>query len=241
MVMVRVRYGTYGVTNQFILRDLVDPIWTLLARGDRVYCDQFFARFSVKRIDDSWMTFSELIQFKYPGYILDNRHMIANKSDICVNLEDLIELLRSKDIAKYHRVKHHFFGEKARYCQTNQAVVYATYPRSGNSFMRKYFENITGIATGSDMVMKFSPNVGLQIAGFKGEGITDDRCWIKKSHFPFTLPFMDEFSNDIAVICTRNPFDVSPSFFYLCWTCTHNVKWKEELTKEPLWSHWRDF
>jgi hypothetical protein len=39
--------------------------------------------------------------------------------------------------------------------------MYATYPRSGNSLMRKYFENCTGIATGSDMVLKHGPNVAL--------------------------------------------------------------------------------
>ena len=119
--------------------------------------------------------------------------MLTNKSDVSINLSELIDLLRSKNIERYNQTKEHFFGPQARYCNTGRndpSVVYATYPRSGNSFMRKYFENITGIATGSDMVMKFSPNVGLQIAGFKGEGITDERCWIKKSHFPFILPFM---------------------------------------------------
>jgi hypothetical protein len=51
--------------------------------------------------------------------------------------------------------------------------------------MRKYFENVTGIATGSDMIVKHHANFALQICGLKGEGIIDDRCWIKKSHYPF--------------------------------------------------------
>ena len=55
--------------------------------------------------------------------------------------------------------------------------------------MRKYFENVTGVATGSDMVLKHSPNVALQACGFKGEGIIDDTCWIKKSHYPFKFMF----------------------------------------------------
>ena len=67
--------------------------------------------------------------------------------------------------------------------------MYATYPRSGNSLMRKYFENVTGVATGSDMVLKHSPNVALYACGFKGEGIIDDTCWIKKSHYPFKFMF----------------------------------------------------
>ena len=40
--------------------------------------------------------------------------------------------------------------------------------------MRKYFENITGIATGSDACLKYAANVALQM-GFVGEGIVDSR------------------------------------------------------------------
>jgi hypothetical protein len=57
-------------------------------------------------------------------------------------------------------------------------VTYSSYPRSGNTFLRKYFESISGLATGSDQVMKFNLNVVLQFSGFKGEGITDERVWI---------------------------------------------------------------
>ena len=57
-------------------------------------------------------------------------------------------------------------------------VTYTSYPRSGNTFLRKYFESISGLATGSDQVMKFNLNVVLQFSGFKGEGITDERVWI---------------------------------------------------------------
>ena len=107
--------------------------------------------------------------------------------------------------------------------------------------MRKLFENTTGIATGSDMCLRHLANLSLQLAAFKGEGLTDDRCWIKKCHFPLCLPFQPQHDSDIAVICTRNPFDVSPSFFYIMWTQTHNIKFKEDLTKEPIWAYWKDF
>jgi hypothetical protein len=87
-------------------------------------------------------------------------------------------------------VRHRFFTGQALFSSgkavEQQSVAYLTYPRSGNSLMRKYFENLTGVATGSDMVMKFQPNIALQFCGFKGEGIHDNRAWIKKSHYPFT-------------------------------------------------------
>ena len=121
------------------------------------------------------------------------------------------------------------------------SVMYATYPRSGNSLMRKYFENLTGIATGSDMVMKHSPNVALQFCGFKGEGLMDSRAWIKKSHYPMKFHFMKGFESEIAVICTRNPRDISPSLFYLCFTVTHVVSFKEKLVDAPMWEFWKNF
>jgi len=86
-------------------------------------------------------------------------------SDITIDMDELLGLLRSKDLARYHQVKSHFFGKQARFTNKKaveqSSVMYATYPRSGNSLMRKYFENVTGVATGSDMVLKHSPNVAL--------------------------------------------------------------------------------
>ena len=69
------------------------------------------------------------------------------------------------------------------------SVLYATFPRSGSSMMRKYFENVSGIATGSDLNLKHTLNVALQHAVSKGEGYITDDCWIKKTHWPFNLPF----------------------------------------------------
>ena len=147
---------------------------------------------------------------------------ILPKTDITVNLDDLLALLRSKDVVRYERDKSLFFGPTSRYTsgqsREQMSVCYATYPRSGNTLMRKYFENVTGTVTGSDMSLKHSPNVALQFCGFKAEGITDDSCWIKKSHFPYVLPFQWNWSNDLAVVCTRYQLDADPSFFYLMFT-----------------------
>ena len=132
---------------------------------------------------------------------------ILPKTDITVHLDDLLALLRSTNLARYEREKEIFFGPTSRYTtgasREQMSVCYATYPRSGNTLMRKYFENVTGTVTGSDMILKHSPNVALQFCGFKAEGITDERCWIKKSHFPYVLPFQWNWSNDLAVVCTR--------------------------------------
>jgi hypothetical protein len=42
-------------------------------------------------------------------------------SDITIDMDELLGLLRSKDIARYHQVKHHFFGKQARF--TNKKAV----------------------------------------------------------------------------------------------------------------------
>lgn len=87
-----------------------------------------------------------------------------------VELEHLTAFLKSTDLSNYDKMKERFFGEQSRFLAPGSlagcggladSVVYATYPRSGNSLMRKYFETITGIATGSDMAMKHTPNVAL--------------------------------------------------------------------------------
>ena len=44
-------------------------------------------------------------------------------------------------------------GETA--ANTGNKVSYSSYPRMGNSFLRKYLQNITGVATGSDMALEF--------------------------------------------------------------------------------------
>ena len=108
------------------------------------------------------MTFSEGIEKKYPGYSLD-KSIIVNNSDEEIDLEDLKQLLLSKDLDYYKMVKGQFFTDHTRFLNSKPIVnvTYASYPRSGNTFLRKYFESITGIATGSDMVMKFSLNMAL--------------------------------------------------------------------------------
>ena len=65
-------------------------------------------------------------------------------------------------------------------------VSYCSYPRCGNSFLRKYLQNITGILTGSDMMLELG--IDLQLSDFKGEGYADASVWIKKSHDPYLTP-----------------------------------------------------
>ena len=61
-----------------------------------------------------------------------------------------------------------------------QKLAFTTFPRSGNSFLRRFLENTTGVLTGSNIPMYLCSN--LQQMGMKGEEVLDERCWIIKTH-----------------------------------------------------------
>jgi len=200
------------------------------------------SQFSTKKIGPEWMTFTEGISHKYPGFCLDkDNFFIQNKSAIQIDLQELEDLFRSKDIAKYEAVKDQWFGPTSLLLQkTDKPVVtLGTFPRSGNSMMRKHFENLTGIATGSDMVLKWYMNVALQYSGFKAEGIVNEQVWINKSHFPCRFPFDKEYNSDFALVCIRNPLDVIVSFFNMALGMTHTNTIKGDFLDEKLIKYWK--
>lgn len=104
--------------------------------------------------------------------------------------------------------------------------------------MRKHFENLLGIATGSDMSIKFAMNVTLQYSGFKAEGIVDQRCWVTKTHYPYRLPFDPAYKADYAVCCLRNPLDSFVSFFNMFMGMTHTNTIKGDFLGDELFKFW---
>ena len=79
----------------------------------------------------------------------------------CVAIATFLQRIDEKEKAK-------FFGPSARYTTGNAVeqmkVLFATYPRSGNSMMRKYFENISGLVTGTDNDVNHPPVIALQFS-----------------------------------------------------------------------------
>lgn len=87
------------------------------------------------------------------------------------------------------------------------------HPRSGNSFLRKYLQNVLGIHTGSDMVLDQTINNQVNMAG---EEITDASVWIKKTHDPYRSPMDTVIHKSNKIICiVRNPYDTLMSFLNL--------------------------
>lgn len=100
-------------------------------------------------------------------------------------------------------------------------VAICTIPRTGNTLLRKYFERITGIVTGSEMTTDLT--MSLWMGGLLGEEITDDRVWIVKSHYPYpsTAGYKPVTCNKI-IACVRNPLDTICSWVSLINTFTHD-------------------
>ena len=179
---------------------------------------------------------------RYPGYMLAKSGHILPSDDIKINLDELFEFFRSKDLSRYEAEKDKFFGATSRYTTGNAVeqmrLLFATYPRSGNSMMRKYFENITGTVTGTDNDVNHPPIIALQYSGFKGEGIKDNSIWITKTHFPLVFPFQTRHEYDYVVICSRYELDTDVSFYYNVYTNTHGLAFNNELTKDPIKPYW---
>jgi len=81
-------------------------------------------------------------------------HIRPAESTKTIDINTLINILKSKDRSLYESNKWLFEGN-SRFLEGGKSlgankVAFASYPRSGNSFMRKYLEMVTGVATGSD-------------------------------------------------------------------------------------------
>lgn len=118
-------------------------------------------------------------------------------------------------------------------------VLLVSYPRSGNSFLRKLIEHYTGITTGSDSRTNRVLTSALLACGFYGEGITDSSVLVVKSHYPERMGY-SKFGVKKVILLVRNPFDALESYFHMGMTDTHN----KNLTNEAFLSlHliWQEF
>ena len=206
--------------------------------------DRHFAYISMVRLP-GYLTYSERMA-NYPGFVLNqSTGIIENVSARVLNLDQLLSLLKSKDLGFYEQNKTELFcGQPLHTSGTaieQQSIVYTTFPRSGNTMLRKYLETITGVATGSDCNIKFGASMALQFCDFKAEGICDERVWIKKSHYPLFAPFTPAFQADYALICTRNPLDIAPSHFFNMFSQTHVGTYVKSLLRPDIVHYWTKF
>jgi hypothetical protein len=133
---------------------------------------------------------------------------------------------------------------------SHDRVVLVSYPRSGNSYLRRLLESHTGIVTGSDSRTNRPLCSSLLRCGFRGEGIVDSSVWVVKSHYPERMGYL-KFASQRVILLVRNPWDAIESYFHMGLTGTHDKSLHpDEMNKlNQVWSDfvpneakvWHDF
>lgn len=153
-----------------------------------------------------------------------------------------MELLVSKDINRYEAEKELFnnipkFLDRTE--ELDMRVLVTSWPRSGNSQFRKYLESMYGIYTGSATPLSGYLCAILQLQGFLGESIRDNRILFEKTHYPGRCNAVVLKANKVIVL-VRNPIDVLLSHYNYIQTSSHALSIKEDfhIVNE---AHWKDF
>jgi len=118
-----------------------------------------------------------------------------------------------------------------------EKVAFNTYPRSGNSMLRRLVEQMSGVFTGA--TMRLYTATTLQIMGLAGEEVVDDRVWVVKAHHPGLMPGVIPINSHKVICCIRNPIDVFTSFATFCNTMSHSAQPEFDYHKDfPEWWDW---
>lgn len=124
-----------------------------LMREHMLFCDKVGYTFTTQR-REGYFLFTEIFDQMYPGYTMGvNQEVVPAPGTKTVNFNLLWDVLRSKDGSLLEKHADLFDGS-FRFLDntvpiTNQKVAFCTYPRSGNSYLRRVFEQCTGISTGA--------------------------------------------------------------------------------------------
>ena len=140
-----------------------------------------------------------------------------------------VTFLREKAIRQFVDYKN--INDSVRFLwksSQHDKVALVSYPRSGNSFLRKLIESGTKIVTGSDSRPNRTLAASLLRFGYRGEGITDSSVWVIKSHYPERLGYV-RFAASRIILLVRNPFDAIESYFHMGMTNTHDKTLTHEV------------
>ena len=96
---------------------------------------------------------------------------------------------------------------------------------------------LTGVISGSDNTL--SINVNLQMQGMKGEDTYDDSVWIVKSHHPWIMPEVPQFTSNKVICIVRNPLDSCLSWLHL--VAMNNHALKSPFNYEELYPNFFDW
>lgn len=101
-----------------------------------------------------------------------------------MNFNWLKDILLSKDLSRQQELA--WIGKESRFLDgtvdmAGNNVGFCSYPRSGNTVIKKFIEQITGVVTGGEI----KHDVYLYVHGMFGEGhACDNMVWVTKTHAP---------------------------------------------------------
>lgn len=153
----------------------------------------------------------------------------------CCNRSAFITFLRERSLRKckhYGSLSTRFLSKHSNH----EKVALISYPRSGNSFLRKLIEQEFNVVTGSDSRPNRTLAAHLLEYGYQGEAITDNSVWVVKSHYPERLGYI-KFPVQRMVLVVRNPFDAIESYFHMGMTNTHDKAVTREVNIQALASN----
>ena len=115
---------------------------------------------------------------------------------------------------------------------TGNRVAFQSFSRSGNTFLRRFMEQITGVYTGCDMSIEktfFEAMMGLAGQAHVND---NDTVWMTKTHFPLRMG-RDElpFTAEKMFCVVRNPLDVIASYAYFVCMKSHSLLPEESIHK----------
>ena len=86
-VEIRREFLSQSWVHKVFFNDMSEPIFTLVCRYDYLYIDQNFAKFSTRRLDETYRTYSENLALRWPGYVLSQSGHIFNATDNLVCMD----------------------------------------------------------------------------------------------------------------------------------------------------------
>lgn len=210
-----------------------------LLREDLIYTDvpKAYKWTCIKQ--EGFMNYSQIFKEKCQGYRCLPDGTLEPTTARTVNLKQLFAVFKSKDEKVFEENQWMFDGQYRfldKESIDGQHVNFTSYPRSGNSFLRRYLESVTGICTGS--TMSIHQSTSLQIMGMYGESKRDDSVFIVKSHHPFYLKLATVYDSNKTIYVVRDPVDSLPSYCSLINCMNHATKPEYPLDGLPEYWDW---
>ena len=183
----------------------------------------------------------------FPTYVLDESLRIRPGPETPrVNFLNLKDILLSTDLERnaeleWANAKNLRFLDGADMQALGQTVCFQSLPRTGNSFLRRIVEIVTGVYTGSDMMINLTLQMVSGNLGGEETVANSNLPWITKTHWPLESPFgATPFSAQKTFCVVRNPVDVMPSLALLMNTSSHSLTVSPPVNEaDPAW--WERF